>query len=143
MHPSPICVDLSTSHSSQRGGQKVLGQCCFSFLNNSAKRCLLMNSQISQYFTVDLNVSLFQTSDQTAVREAVNAACCVDTRNPQSTELTLTLTTVAVSVLTCFDDSLFGNSEYTATSAVVTFSLFQYFLVTCTSLYTTFYARHI
>ncbi|MDF2779828.1 MAG: hypothetical protein K0S90_3351, partial [Enterobacteriaceae bacterium] len=34
------------------------------------------------------------------------------TRNPQLTELTLFLTTVTISVLTCFDNSLEGNAVY-------------------------------
>lgn len=93
--------------------------------------------------TVDFNRGFFQAIDEFAVRNTVLTCCCVDTRNPQLTELTLTLTTVTVSILTSFDNSLEGNAVYARTRTVVAFSLFQNFLVTCTCNNTTFYASHM
>jgi hypothetical protein len=119
-----------------------LRQCSFSLLDNRSKGSLLVYSQVSQDFTVDFDFGFLQASDEAAVGQTVDACSSVDTCDPQSAELTLTLTTVTVCILTSFDDSLFGNSEYTAASTVVTFGLFQDFLVTGASLYTTFYARH-
>eukprot|EP01155_Anaeramoeba_flamelloides_P050734 Anaeramoba_flamelloidesc42128_g1_i4.p1 GENE.c42128_g1_i4~~c42128_g1_i4.p1 ORF type:complete len:147 (+),score=0.09 c42128_g1_i4:94-534(+) len=119
-----------------------LRQCSFSLLDNRRKSSLLIYSQVSQDFTVDFDLSFFQASDEAAVGQTVDTCSSVDTCDPQCAELTLALTTVTVRILTSFDDSLFGNSEYTATSTVVTFGLFQDFLVTGASLYTTFYARH-
>src|SRR5690606_24161280 len=109
------------------------------FFNQSRKRCFFIHGQISQHFTVNFNHGFFQAIDELAVRQTVQTGTGVDTRDPQLTELTLTLTTVTVSVLTGFDYGLFGNTEYTAASAIVTFSLLQNFLVTTTSDHTTFY----
>lgn len=100
-------------------------QRCFGFLDNSSKRLLLVHGQIGQNLTIDFDVSLFQTSDQTAVRQTVSAGASVDTGNPQSAESTLTVTTVTICVLTGFDNRLLGYTEYTATSTVVTFGLIE------------------
>lgn len=103
----------------------MLRQCSFGFLDNRSKGTLLVYSQVSQNLTVDFDVGLFQTSNKAAVGQTVDTGSSVDTCNPQSAELTLTLTTVTVRILTSFDDSLFGYTEHTAASTVVTFGLFQ------------------
>ena len=48
----------------------------------------------------------------------------VNTHNPQATELTLTLSSVAVGVLPRFNYCLFRYLKSTATSAVITFGSF-------------------
>ena len=114
----------------------------FGLLNNSGKCLLLVHGQIGQNLTIDFYVSLFQTSDQTAVRQTVGAGTSIDTGNPQSAESALTVTTVTVSVLTGFDNRLLGYTEYPATSAVVTFGLIENLFVTTACDHTTFYTSH-
>jgi hypothetical protein len=48
----------------------------------------------------------------------------VNTHNPQTAELTLTLPSVTIGVLACLDNGLFGYLKGTATSAVITFGSF-------------------
>jgi hypothetical protein len=52
------------------------------------------------------------------------AGCRVDTHNPQTTELTLTLTPVTVGILTGLDNGLFGYLKGTTASAIISFSSF-------------------
>src|SRR5690606_4276817 len=141
--------NLSSSPISQAGltprpltGYAVKLQAGLGFFNQSRKRCFFIHGQVSQYFTVNFNHGFFQAIDELAVRQTVQTCAGVDTRDPQLTELTLTLTTVAVSILTGFNNGLLGNTEYTAASTVVTFSLLQNFFVTTTSDHTTFYTSH-
>ena len=101
----------------------------FGLLNNSGKRLLFVHGQISQNLTIDFNIRLLQTSDQTAVRQTVCTGASVDTGNPQSAECTLTVATVTVGILTGLDNRLLGNAVNTATGTVVTFGLIENLLV--------------
>src|SRR5690554_8022995 len=119
-----------------------LSQASLCFFDNRSKRRFFVHGQIGQNLTVDFNGRLFQTSDQTAVGHAILTSTGVDTGDPQSTELTLALLAVTIGVLTCLDDRLLGNPEYTRTRTVVTFGEFQNFLVTLTRHYTTLNTSH-
>src|SRR5690554_6677302 len=101
-----------------------------------------MHCKISQNLTVNFNRRFFQTVNEFAVRQTIYTRASVNTCNTSLTELTLTLTTVTVCILTCFNNCLFSNTENTATSTVITFSLLQNFFVTTTSDNTTFYTSH-
>src|SRR5690554_7163760 len=74
-----------------------------------------MHCKISQNLTVNFNSCFFQAVNEFAVRKTVNTCTSVNTCNPQLTELTFTLTTVTVSILTCFNNCLFSNTENTTT----------------------------
>ncbi|CED76195.1 conserved hypothetical protein [Klebsiella pneumoniae] len=145
--PAPIKVNVLMVLKRKEGDKLPLStglcQSCFRFFDQSGERYFVEYSDVSQDLTVDFNRGFFQAIDEFAVRNTVLTCCCVDTCNPQLTELTFTLTTVTVSVLTSFDNSLEGNAVYARTRTVVAFSLFQNFLVTCTCNYTTFYASHV
>src|SRR5690606_38026459 len=117
-------------------------QGCFGFLNNGSKCLLLVHGQIGQNLTVDFNIRLLQTSNQTAVRQAVGTGASVDTGNPQCAEGTLTVTTVAVSVLTGLDNRLLGYAENATARSVVTFGLLENLLGTTTCDHATFYTSH-
>src|SRR5690606_7432386 len=90
-----------------------LRQGCLCLLYNGRKCRLVMHSQISQNTTVQADVSLAQSGDQTAVAQTTGTGSGVDTHDPERTELTLLLTAVAVSVLTGLDNGLFGYTKYT------------------------------
>ncbi len=128
-------LDMVTGHG--------LCQSCFRFFNQSGERYFVEYCDISQDLTVDFNRGFFQAIDEFAVRNTVLTCCCVDTRNPQLTELTLTLTTVTVSILTSFDNSLEGNAVYARTRTVVAFSLCIYILIKKLKTLTAYaYGRH-
>ncbi|KUM44362.1 hypothetical protein AR540_21645 [Pseudomonas sp. EpS/L25] len=110
-----------------------LSQRSFSFLDNRSKRRFFVHGQIGQYLTVDLDGRFFQAGDQTAVGQTVDTSTSVDTSDPQSAELTLTLTTVTVGVLACLDYRLLSDAEDARTGTVVAFGELQDFLVTATS----------
>jgi hypothetical protein len=82
-----------------------------------------MNRQISQHLAIDLDASLVQAIHKATVGHIKLPCSSIDTHNPQTTELTLALTTVTICVLTCLDNSLFGNPVNLATGTVITFSL--------------------
>src|SRR5690606_11179443 len=96
-----------------------------------------------QNLAVDLDGSLLQASDQTAVGQAVDACAGVDTGDPQSAELTLLLTAVTVGVLAGLDHRLLGNAEYARTRTVVAFGEFQNLLVTTTGDDATLNTSHV
>src|SRR5690242_5271627 len=54
---------------------------------------------------------------------------CVNTHDPQSAEITFLYTTVAVCILSSFDNCLFCYAEYSTTRAIVTFSFCQHFFM--------------
>src|SRR5690606_35686171 len=90
-----------------------LSQASLCFFDNRGKRRFFVHSQIGQNLTVDFDGRFLQTSDQTAVRHAINPSTSVDTSDPQSTELTLPLLALTIGILTSLDDRLLGNTEYT------------------------------
>src|SRR5690606_25171455 len=92
-----------------------LSQASLCFFDNRSKRRFFVHSQFGQNFTVDFDGRFFQASDQTAVGQTVDTSTSIDTSDPQSTELTLALLAVTIGVLTCLDDRLLGNPEYTRT----------------------------
>src|SRR5471030_141975 len=120
-------MELLTNTKYKRGSKLPLSpdlrQCCFRFLNQSGKYHFVEDCDVSQNLTVNFNRSFFQAVNEFAVRHVVLTSCCVDTRDPQLTELTFLLTTVTVSVLTSFDNSLECNTIYARTGTVVTFRL--------------------
>ena len=144
------CCLPTLKNEQQKGGLSLLyfynraglDQSCFSFFNQGGESQLVVNGDIGQDLAIDLDGSLLQTVDQTAVGQAVLTGCSVDTRNPQLTELTLLLATVTVGILTSFGYRLYRYAVDTGTGAVVTLGGFHYFLVTSASGHTTFNSWH-
>ena len=56
------------------------------------------NSHVSQNFAVQVDASLAQAADETAVAHAVSTGSSVDTSDPQTTEFTLLCATVTTSI---------------------------------------------
>src|SRR5690625_6425231 len=72
-----------------------------------------------------------------------SAGLRVNTREPQSAEVALFIATVAVRVLTGFDNRLLSYPKYPRPGAVITFCSFKNFFVPATSLHSTFYTSHV
>ena len=79
-----------------------------------------MYRQVRQYTAIQGDVSLLQAVDETTVRKLMQPGCRVDPCNPQSAELTLTLTAVTLRILSSAYDRLFRNLEGATAGAVVT-----------------------
>jgi hypothetical protein len=78
-----------------------------------------------QRFTIKLNVRLFETVDQLAVPNAAHATSGIDPCDPQSTEISLSYFTIAVSINATADQRFFDGSQQTAASAAKTFCPFE------------------
>lgn len=100
--------------------QALLCQSALCLLNEHSKGRLVIYCNVSKDLTIDFHRSLLKTADKSAVRKTVLTSCSVDTHNPQLTELTLLLTTIAISILTGLGNSLHCRTVATRTSTVVT-----------------------
>jgi hypothetical protein len=66
----------------------------------------------------------------------------VDPRDPEAAEHALTITTIAIGVLACTHDRLFGDSEDILTTTAIAFGQRDDFFVTGTGGYTAFNSGH-
>jgi len=101
-----------------------LSGACTNPMSQCCKGVFFVHCDIRQHFTVNLYPCLLETSDKAAVRQAMFTGGSIDAHNPQTTELTLTLASVTVGVLTGLDNGLFSYLKGTTTSAVITFGSF-------------------
>jgi hypothetical protein len=72
---------------------------------------------LREHFAVDADVSFFQATNQTAVAHAIHACSCIDSCNPQTTEVALATTTIAVGVAKRLHDPLVCGAELGAIAA--------------------------
>ena len=79
-------------------GVNVLRQGSLGGLANCGERSEIVDSQLRKNLTVHLNLGKAQALDETVVGDAVHAGGSIDALDPQTTELTLTRTAVAVGV---------------------------------------------
>ena len=105
-------------------------QGCFCFFGQNSKYLLVIDGQFGQHFTVNRDLGFLQTVDKAAVGKAMLTCSGIDTDNPQLTELTLSRLAVALGILTCLNDRLFGDAEDFATGVVIALGSCQYFFVT-------------
>src|SRR5690606_35702588 len=88
-----------------------------------------MDGHVRQNLAVDLDTSLVQTVDETAVGQAMLACRCVDALDPQSAEIALAGLAIAVSILQRLLDCLLGDADSILAAAVETLGCVQNFLV--------------
>src|SRR5574343_508138 len=111
-------------------------------LGERRKSGLVKHGQVGQNLTVHFDGSLLQAVHEAAVGQTNFAGSGVDTGDPQSTELTLALTTVTVGILPGLHHRLLGDPVYVLATATVTLGLVEDFFVTCTCGYTAFNSGH-
>lgn len=68
-----------------------VGKCSFLtkllYLGNNCLECLrVVNSEVSEDLTVNLNTSLVKSTHQLRVAESLKTSCSIDTLNPQCAE---------------------------------------------------------
>src|SRR5690606_37981316 len=95
-----------------RDNCKLNGQRLLCRIYNSRECSFVMHCQIGKHSTIQSDTGLSKTSDQAAIAQTFRTGLRVDTSNPKRTEVTLFNSTIAVGILTGFDNSLFSNSKY-------------------------------
>ena len=117
------------------GGQSRLGLC-----DDGCKTCLVVDGHVGQHFTIDFNARFLGTCNENAVGYAEFTAGSVDTGDPESAECTLLVATVAVGILACTHDRLFGDAEDITAATAIAFRCFDDFFVTGAGGNAAFYA---
>jgi hypothetical protein len=109
-----------------------LSQRSLRFGHDCAKSVRFVYGQISQNFAIHFDTCQGQTVDETAVRQSLimAPACCIDTLDPQATEITLAGLPVARGVLVGLIDGLGRCFEQILPAARIAFGSFNDFLVT-------------
>jgi hypothetical protein len=111
-------------------------------LNNRGKCGLITHGQISKHFTVETDMRVMESGDEAAIRHPMFAYGRVNPRNPETPEYTLTVTTIAIGVLTCTHDRLLGDPEYVLATTTIALGPRDDFFVTGTGSDATFDSGH-
>ena len=91
----------------------------------------MVNSEVGENLTVDLDALLVDETDELAVRETLETSSSVDTLNPQSAESLLFLLTIPVSVGLALLPGVLSNSPDVLTTAEVALSEFKNSFAPC------------
>ncbi len=126
----------------QETGLGRLRQSGFGLLDDFRKSCRIVHRHIGQDFSIQLDTGFFQSVHECGVVHIVQTARCVDTDNPEFSELSFFLFSVAVGVDEASFDLLFRFSEVFSSSAVEAFGKLQNFLVSASSYDSCFYSWH-
>ena len=92
----------------------------FHFSYDSLERFRMVNGQVCQNFTVDLDTSSVQSTHQARIRQTFHTSGSIDTLNPQSTEITFLVTTVAESISQTFFPCILRYSPNVLTCTIIT-----------------------
>ena len=96
------------------------------YLLNDGLECLgIVYSEVSKCLAVEVDTSLMEGANELRVGHTLGTGCCVDTLNPQSTELALLATTVGECVGETFLIGVFGNGPNVLASTELTFDALQ------------------
>lgn len=66
-----------------------LSQRCLCSLYQSGKAFSVVNSHLREHLSVDFDAGLLETVHELAVGDAVHSRCCVDSCDPESSEISL------------------------------------------------------
>jgi len=72
-------------------------------IDNLGKTVRIMDSDLSQRFTIELNQCLLQSRNQLAIAEAAHAAGSIDTDNPESAKLAFAYPSITERINTTSD----------------------------------------
>ena len=98
------------------------------FLDDGLESFRIVQSEVGQHFTVDLDTGFVQLVHEHAVRHVILADGCIDTDDPQGSEVTLLVPSVAVSVGLSFFVGVFRHSPDILSGSELTFGLLEDFL---------------
>ena len=94
-------------------------------LNDSLESVRIVDSEVSKDLAVDLNTILVECAHKLAVAQVVKTSGSVDTLNPQSTEVTLLVSTVTISIGETLLISILRNCPDVLAGTIVTLGLLQ------------------
>ena len=80
----------------------------------------MIHSQVSQYFTVETDLTLIQSVHETGVGHSMLAGTGIDPGNPQRPKCSFLVFAVAIGVYEAFLNGIFSNGIYIAASAKIT-----------------------
>ena len=100
-----------------------------------------MNGDIGEDFAVDFDVRFFESCDKGAVIFAESADSGANAGNPELTERTFLIATIAIGVNESADSGLFGLTE-TFAAATNAFGEFEPTIVALTTFSTSFCSCH-
>ena len=90
------------------------------FVNNSLESFLIVNSEVSEHLTVNLDTGLVQTTHELRVAHAFEASSSIDTLNPKRAEIALLVATIAESVGETLLPSILGYGPHILAGTIVT-----------------------
>src|SRR5690554_39438 len=143
-----MCGSSSIAEKKRRAGLLFLrraasgGESGPGLLRKRREGGLVEHGQVGQHLAVHFHFGFLQAVHEGAVGQAQLTRGGVDTGDPQDTELTLALTTVAVGVLSGLHHRLFGDAVYVLATATVALGEGEDLLVTGAGGYTTFNSGH-
>ena len=111
-------------------------------IHNTGETGGINHCHLGQHFAVQAHISFFEATDQTAVAHSIQASCSIDSRNPQTTEITLAPAPVAVSVAESLHHPLVGGPEQGSVAALEAASQAENFVATLTGDVASFDACH-
>lgn len=94
-------------------------------LNDGLESVRVVDCEVSKNLTVDFNTILVESAHELAVAQVIETSGSIDTLNPQSTEVTLLVTTVAISIGETLLISILRNGPDILTGTIVTLGLLQ------------------
>lgn len=94
-------------------------------LNDGLESVRVVDCEVSKNLTVDFNTILVESTHELAVAQVIETCSSIDTLNPQSTEVTLLITTVAISIGETLLISILRNGPDILTGTIVTLGLLQ------------------
>src|SRR5450756_2419634 len=112
-------------------------------LDEGGERRSIVDGQLGQHATVDLDLRSLQALDEAVVGHAVGASAGVDPLDPQATEVTLTCATVAVGVSERVGDLLLGLAVQARTLSAIAAGALENNPALLVGVYRPFHACHV
>jgi hypothetical protein len=94
--------------------------CHFHYVGETAG---IIDSEVGEYFAIQLNSGLVESVHEPAIREAVRSGSRIDSRDPKRTKLTFANTSITVSILKRFLYIQTGCAQSLAARATITLRL--------------------
>lgn len=101
------------------------------FVDNSFEGCGVVEGEVGENFAVDLDARLVDEAHEFAVAEVFLTGGCVDTLDPEGTEVALLVLAVAVGVGETFFPGVLGDGPHVAAATEIAAGEFQDFLTFC------------
>jgi len=110
-------------------------------LDDFSERVLISYREVGQDLSIQCDVGLFQPVDETAVRHPVLPGCGVDARDPQPSEITPALSSIAVGIPLGLHPGFVGPAEKMMSCSPVALRVSKDLLVATTLVSSTLYSH--